>query len=61
MYSHAMYLDSGLRQVEGGGQLAAFGSGDVVLLAELLLQLIQLLPGEGRTVSPHVTIIRART
>ncbi len=56
-----MYLDSGLRQVEGGRQLAAFGSGDVVLLAELLLQLIQLLPGEGRTVSPHVTIIRART
>lgn len=47
------HLDGALGQVELGGQLAAPGSGDIVLLVELLLEAGQLVAGEGSAVATH--------
>lgn len=55
-----MYLDGGLGEVEGGGQLAAPRPRHVVLAVKLFLQAGDLLPGEGGAVPTHLVGPRRR-
>lgn len=55
----AVYLC--LSEHEGGGHLEALGPGQVLIQLELVLQLQQLLAGEGRSgppTLPHQTCLR---
>lgn len=54
------YLDGGLGEVEGGGQLAAPRPRHVVLAVELLLQPGDLLAGESGAVPTHLVGPRRR-